>query len=136
MSSSNDCEKAFIKNLSELNFSTIEVVQVDTLDPIIGCGLDNNLRTPQTENLFDHIRICTYLSTFIHPHPFTGDIKFVFKRGNWEHLKEQITSSPSYPHCYSNVNLLIQELYKWINKILEAIIPKFTRRQASPLPRK
>ena len=71
------------------------------------------------------------MSTFIHPHASAEAVKFAFKRANWEHLNEQITKSPFDPYCYSNVNVLVQERYKWINKILEANIPKFTRHRDS-----
>ena len=53
---------------------------------------------------------------------------------NWEHLNEQITKSPFDPYCDYNVNVLVQEWYKWINKILEANIPKVTRHRASLPP--
>ena len=142
MSSSDDCENAFIEKLFELNFSNIakrqlDVVLVNTLDPIISCDLDNDLFSKYSTNqkpCSDHIPICTYLSTFIHPHVSTGDVKFAFKKASWEHLNEQITKSPFDPYCYSNVNVLVQEWYKWINKILEANIPKITRHRASLPP--
>ena len=139
MSSSDDYENSFIEKLFELNFSNIakrqlDVVLVNTLDPIISCDLDNNPFSKYSTNqkpCSDHIPICTYLSTFIHPHASAGEIEFAFKRANCEHLNEQITKSPVDPYCYSNVNVLVQEWYKWIDKILEANIPKVTRHRAS-----
>ena len=142
MSSSDDYENAFIEKLFELNFSNIakrqlDVVLVNTLDPIISCDLDNNLSSKYSTNqkpCSDHIPICTYLSTFIHPRASARDAKFAFKRANWEHLNEQIMKSLFDPYCYSNVNVLVQKWYKWINKILEANIPKVTRHRASLPP--
>ena len=142
MSSSDDYGNAFIEKLLELNFSNIakrqlDEVLVNTLDPIISCGLDNNLFSKYSTNqkpCSDHIPICTYLSTFIHPHASAGDVKFAFKRANWEHLNEQIMKSPFDPYCCSNVNVLVQEWYEWINKILEANIPKITRHRSSLPP--
>ena len=142
LSSSDDYENAFIENLFELNFSNIaqrqlDVVLVNTLDPNISCDLDNNVFPKYSTNqkpCSDHIPICTYLSTFIHPHASDGDVKFAFKRAIWEHLNQQITKSPFDPYCYSNVKVLVQEWYKWINKILEANIPKLKRHRASLPP--
>ena len=142
MSSSDAYENASIEMLFELSFSNIakrqlDVVLVNTLDPIMSCDLDNNLFSKYCTNqkpCSDYIPICTSLMWFIHLHACTGDVKFAFKRANWEHLNEQITKSPFDPYCYSNVKFLVQEWYKWINKIIEADIPKVTRYRASLPP--
>ena len=58
MRSSDDYKNAFIEKLFELNFSNnakrqLDVVLVNTLDPIISCDLDNDLFSnfPQIKNL-------------------------------------------------------------------------------------
>ena len=67
MSSSDDYENAFIEKLFELNFSNIakrqlDVVLVNTLNPIISCDLDSNLFSKYSTNkkpCSDHIPIST-----------------------------------------------------------------------------
>ena len=136
MSSSDDYENTFLEKLFELNFSNLvkrklDVVLVNTLNPIISCDLDHNLfflKTPQITDLaLITTPICTLSSTCIHALISTRSIKFDFRKANWKNVNEQTTR-------YNNVNVLVQEWYKWIKNILEANIPKVTRRRASLSP--
>ena len=56
--------------------------------------------------------------------------KFSFNKIEWNKLNGIIIENPFNPYCYSNVDELVKQWYKWLEEILTKNIPKTTKHRA------
>ena len=50
--------------------------------------------------------------------------KYAFNKVNWKDLNRYIEEHPFKPYCYSSVDELVKQWYKWLKQILDENVHK------------
>ena len=59
---------------------------------------------------------------------------YSLKSANWESFVTATLENPFQPHCYSNVDVLLQTWYSWFHGIMEDDLKKVTKHRKSQSP--
>ena len=60
--------------------------------------------------------------------------QYSLKRADWDAFVDATECLPFQPYCYSDVNVLIQTWYSWLNKTMDENLEKVTAHRASQAP--
>ena len=60
--------------------------------------------------------------------------KYAFNKVDWKDLNSYIEKNPFNPYCYSSVDQLVIQWYKWLDKVLSENVPKTTTHRSNLAP--
>ena len=142
MSSNSECENAVLDALSEYNFLNYSNLQLDVIlannpDQIVKTDLDTDLYNCYALNgkpCADHLPVSVTVNAFHSELYIHHQVKYAFKKADWDELNKAIVDSPFNPYCFSNLDFLVKKWYEWIFSLIDHFIPKVTRHRSTLPP--
>ena len=104
---------------------------------VLGSAIDSALDEQNSSNgkkCSDHHAYKTYLSLPTSSKITTPAIKRAYQKTDWDDFNKQIVSQPFTPYCYSNIDVLLLQWYKWLENIIDEKIPRVTKHRAEIPP--
>ena len=133
------CESNFQQLIKTPDGKSLDVLLSNKPHFVTSVRHDNRL-----SSLFssDHLSLNAKVSFNYRPvHKKTPAIKqkldfgiFAYKKANWEEMNEFIRQHPFQPYCLSNVDLMLDNWYEWLHKILQDLLPITTKHRSGLSP--
>ena len=150
MHSSDEYENDCLNLLTELNFEQVfdfrdltgntkqlDVFMVNEPQLWIESNIDN---TPGNQykignaKCSDHYPFRTKFFFSVNKSETIRLAKFALNNVDWQKLNEIVLERPFQPYCYSNIDELLNQWYRWFNKLLNENVPKVTTHRANLPP--
>ena len=127
------CEHGYSQHLNQTSKRQSDVLLSNNDDDVFDCKLDGKISTRC--NVSDHLAYSTTMHTKIERKYLDPKHKqYSLKRADWDVFVDATECRPFQPYCYSNVNVLIQTWYSWLNKTMDENLDKVTGHRASQAP--
>ena len=104
---------------------------------VLSSAIDSALEAQYSSNgkkCSDHHAYKTYLSLPTSSKITTPAIKRAYQKTDWDDFNKQIVSQSFTPYCYSNIDVLLLQWYKWLENIIDEKIPRVTKHRAEIPP--
>ena len=132
LNSTNDYENKIVGKFSEYNFQEIlNHKQMGQLDVFL-TNNPNQLINRYTKNEFnksfnsDHDAFTVKIEAQTEMQSETKQHKFAFNKADRKELNNYILENLFKPYCYSNIDELVKQWYKWLDDVLTKNVPKTT----------
>ena len=140
MDSTDEYERSFLDVLAELNFSQHFITSEPQLDVLItDCPeviqdhcVDRNFQ--KIYDISDHLPITTTVDSLCAPAKVPTREVFLYKRVDWDSFSDFIAHNPFIPNCYSNIDVLLSDLYSWLYKCIRLNVPRLTKHRMELAP--
>ena len=127
------CQHGYSQHLNQTSKRQLDVLLSNNDDDVFDCKLDRKISTRY--NVSDHLAYSTTMNTKIERKYLDPKHKqYSLKRADWDAFVDATKCRPFQPYCYSNVNVLIQTWYSWLNKTMDENLEKVTAHRASQAP--
>ena len=127
------CKHGYSQHLNQTSKRQLDVLLSNNDDDVFDCKLDRKISTRY--NVSDHLAYSTTMHTKIERKYLDPKHKqYSLKRADWDAFVDATECRPFQPYCYSNVNVLIQTWYSWLNETMDENLEKVTAHRASQAP--
>ena len=125
--------------MCRINYSNLQldVILANNPDQIVKTDLDTDLYNCYALNgkpFADHLPASVTVNAFHSELYIPHQVKYAFKKADWDELNKAIVDSPFNPYCFSNLDFLVKKWYEWIFSLIDHFIPKVTRHRSTLPP--